>query len=60
MPSNPKRRRQVVPTLSQALARYLAEVSIAKKGHAGERSIVKSWLATRLAGLRVDRIRNTV
>jgi len=59
MPSNSKRRRQAVPTLSQALTRYLAEVSTAKKGHAGERSIVKVWLATRLAGLRVDRIRST-
>jgi len=59
MPPNPKRRRQAVPTLSQALVRYLAEVSVAKKGHAGERSIVRAWLATRLAGLRVDRIRNT-
>jgi len=59
MSSISNRRRQTVPTLSQALSRYLDQVSAAKKGHAGERSIVRAWLATRLAGLRVDRIRNT-
>jgi len=59
MHARSKRRRQSIPTLSEALIRYLEEVSVAKKGHAGERSIVKAWRATRLAGLRVDRIRNT-
>jgi len=52
-------RRQSIPTLSQALSRYLGEISVFKKSSASEQSLVKTWLATRLAGLRVDRIRST-
>jgi len=55
---NFRRRRRSVPTLADALSRYLDEVSVTKKGYAGERSIVRAWRATRLVGLRVDRIRN--
>jgi len=52
------RRRQTIPTLAEALSRYLAEVSVTKKGLAGERSIAKAWLSTRLTRVRVDRVRN--
>ncbi|WP_454691114.1 tyrosine-type recombinase/integrase [Achromobacter aloeverae] len=51
--------RQTVLTLSQAITRYLSEVSVHKKGHVSEQSIARIWLATRLAGRPVDRIRNT-
>lgn len=51
--------RQSFPTLSQAITRYLSEVSVHKKGHASEQSIARIWLVTRLAGRPVDRIRNT-
>lgn len=52
-------RRQVVPSLAVAVTRYLAEVSPLKKGYASERSLARTWLATRLAGRPIDRIRNT-
>ena len=52
-------RRPPVPTLAQAIARYLTEASPAKKGAATDASIAKSWIATRLSGRPVDRIRNT-
>ncbi|KDC65717.1 site-specific integrase [Bordetella bronchiseptica] len=54
-----RRIRQTVPTLNQALNRYLTEVSALKKGHTAEKSISKAWLATRLALRPVNRIRNT-
>jgi len=52
-------RRPIVPTLGAIIERYVAEVSIKKKGVAAERSIARTWLSTRLAGRPVDRIRNT-
>lgn len=52
-------RRQVAPTLTLAIQRYLAEVSPLKKGAVSEQSLARAWLATRLAGRPVDRIRNT-
>lgn len=58
MPS-PKLRRPSYPTLSQALVRYLAEISPTKKSFFTERSITSMWLGTRLAGRPIDRIRNT-
>lgn len=56
---HPSRRRikKAVPTLAQALERYLLEVSAIKKGHVSERSISRIWSATRLAQRPVDRIR---
>jgi integrase len=54
-----KLRRRVVLTLSEAVTRYLSEISIRKKSHATERSLAKCWLGTRLAGRAIDRIRNT-
>lgn len=53
-----RRIRQSIPSLAQALERYLAEVSCTKKGHVTERSIARVWLATRLASRPVDRIRS--
>lgn len=50
-------RRKPAPTLSEAITRYLAEVSISKKGRAAEQSIGKIWRGTRLAIRPVDRIR---
>lgn len=44
------------PTLSQALARYLAEVSVKKKSHLQEQSVVRMWLATGLANRNLARI----
>lgn len=52
-------RRKPFPTLADAITRYLLEVSSGKKGHAAERSISRTWMATRLAGRPVDRIRST-
>lgn len=48
-----------MPTLAEALDRYLNEVSAGKKGHVQECSVARAWLGTRLAQRRVDRIRNT-
>jgi integrase len=56
----PRRLRNVVaPTLTNVITRYLAEISAHKKGQRSEQSIARVWLATRLAGRPVDRIRNT-
>lgn len=52
-----RRQRQAVPTLGQAIERYLSEVSSTKKGGAAERSIARVWKATRLAVRPADRIR---
>lgn len=52
-----RRIRKAVPTLAQALDRYLSEISSTKKGHAAERSIARIWTGTRLAHRPVDRIR---
>lgn len=52
-------RRTTPPTLSAAIARYLVEVSALKKSESAEKSIAKTWLATRIAGRPIDRIRNT-
>jgi integrase len=54
-----KIRRRAVPTLSEVISRYLAEVSIHKKGVNSEHSLARRWLSTRLAGRAVDRIHNT-
>jgi integrase len=54
-----KLRRRTVLTLSEAVTRYLAEISIRKKSRITERSLAKCWLGTRLAGRAIDRIRNT-
>jgi integrase len=54
-----RRKRENTPTLAQAIARYLEEVSASKKGHVQEASIAKAWLRSRLASRPVDRIRNT-
>ncbi|WP_223203301.1 tyrosine-type recombinase/integrase [Achromobacter xylosoxidans] len=52
-------RRKPAPTLAEALARYLLEVSATKKGHTSEQSIARIWRATRLAIRPVDRIRSS-
>lgn len=52
-----RRIRKTIPTLAQALERYLVEISSTKKGHVSERSISRVWLSTRLAQRPVDRIR---
>lgn len=52
-------RRKPAPTLSDALDRYLAEVSSTKKGRVSEQSIARIWRATRLAIRTVDRIRSS-
>lgn len=52
-------RRKSTPTLSEALARYLVEVSSTKKGHTSEVSIARIWRGTRLAIRPVDRIRSS-
>ncbi|WYX60392.1 site-specific integrase [Achromobacter xylosoxidans] len=52
-------RRKPAPTLAEALARYLIEVSATKKGHTSEQSIARIWRATRLAIRPVDRIRSS-
>ncbi len=59
MKPSPRLRRQFVPTLASVINRYLAEVSIAKKGIAAEQSIARTWLASRLASRPINRIRNT-
>ncbi|MDN4572905.1 integrase [Pandoraea cepalis] len=59
-PLKPSRlRRTTPPTLSAAIARYLIEVSPLKKSETAEKSIARTWLATRIAGRPIDRIRNT-
>jgi hypothetical protein len=40
-----KIRRRAVPTLSEAVSRYLAEISPLKKGLTTERSLARIWLA---------------
>lgn len=57
--ATPKLRRTAHPTLAQALARYLVEISSTKKSAVTERSIASIWTGTRLAGRPIDRIRNT-
>lgn len=52
-----RRHRQTLPSLSQAIERYLVEVSATKKGAVAERSIARVWIATRLSVRPVDRIR---
>jgi integrase len=52
-------RRPTVPTLATVITRYLAEVSPKKKSLSAEQSIARTWLATRLAGRPINRIRNT-
>lgn len=52
-------RRKTTPTLAEALARYLAEISPTKKAIAQERSIAKKWLSTPLASRELGAIRNT-
>ncbi|WP_033460642.1 tyrosine-type recombinase/integrase [Bordetella bronchiseptica] len=52
-------RRKPAPTLTDAIARYLEEVSVTKKGAAAEQSIAKIWRGTRLAIRPVDRIRSS-
>lgn len=52
-------RRKTAPTLAEALARYLIEVSATKKSHTSEQSIARIWRATRLAIRPVDRIRSS-
>ena len=52
-------RRKPAPTLSEALDRYLVEVSATKKGRVAEQSIARIWRATRLAIRPVDRIRSS-
>ncbi len=52
-------RRSSPPTLATAIQRYLDEVSPTKKGGVAERSIARTWLATRIASRPIDRIRNT-
>ncbi|MDR2188760.1 MAG: site-specific integrase [Azonexus sp.] len=54
-----KLRRPNPPTLSAVIARYLAEISPAKKSAHTDRSLARRWLSTRLAARPVDRIRNT-
>ena len=54
-----KLRRPTPPTLAAAIARYLAEISPAKKSAHTEQSLARRWLATRLASRPIDRIRNT-
>ncbi len=54
-----KIRRPKTLTLSEAIDRYLREVSPHKKGQATERSLSRCWKGTRLAGRPVNRIRNT-
>lgn len=39
-----RRHRQTLPSLSQAIERYLVEVSATKKGAAAERSIARVWM----------------
>ncbi|MBO1856863.1 tyrosine-type recombinase/integrase [Burkholderia cenocepacia] len=53
------RSRRPVPTLGAAIHRYLAEVSPTKKSCYAEHSIARAWLATRLQGRPIDRLRNT-
>lgn len=52
-------RRKSTPTLAEALARYLVEISPTKKAIAQERSIAKKWLSTGLASRALGSIRNT-
>lgn len=55
---NPRQRRlsRHCPTLTQALDRYLKEVSIKKKSGYQERSIAKAWKATIIASRNLARI----
>lgn len=52
-------RRVTVPTLAQAIQRYLSEISPSKKGGQAERSLARCWVSTRLAGRPITRIKNT-
>lgn len=54
-----KIRRSKTLTLTEAIDRYLREVSPHKKGLATDRSLARRWKSTRLAGRPVNRIRNT-
>ncbi|RJX32348.1 MAG: site-specific integrase [Oxalobacter sp.] len=50
-------RRQSIPTIAQALDRYITEISPSKKGAAAERSIARIWQSTRLGNRQIDRVR---
>lgn len=53
------RPQNLTPTLSDSLARYLAEISPRKKGTATDVSIAARWLETRLANRRLASITDT-
>lgn len=56
---NDRRRLRLVrnlPTLAQALERYLAEVSARKKSHLQEQSVARIWLQTGLANRNLARV----
>ena len=56
---NNRRRLRLVrnlPTLAQALERYLAEVSARKKSHTQEQSVARIWLRTSLASRNLARV----
>ncbi len=53
------RPQNLTPTLSDSLARYLAEISPRKKGTATDASIAARWLETRLANRRLASITDT-
>lgn len=56
---NDRRRLRLVrnlPTLAQALERYLAEVSARKKSHSQEQSVARIWLQTGLANRNLARV----
>lgn len=53
------RPQNLTPTLSDSLARYLAEISPRKKGTATDISIAARWLETRLANRRLASITDT-
>lgn len=52
-----RRTRKSIPSLGQAIKRYLVEVSPTKKGLIAEQSIARIWLSTRVSTRPVDRIR---
>lgn len=53
------RPQNLTPTLSDSLARYLAEISPRKKGTATDISIAARWMETRLANRRLASITDT-
>lgn len=52
-------RRPKIPTLTDAINRYLIEISEHKKGRATDHSQARTWCATSLATRPVTRIKNT-